>query len=161
MSGEGLAPNRMHTRRYLDVRYVGQSFELTIEHPSRRSSLDLAKLISDSFYKAHLRRFGYADRNEPVEVVNLRIKLDVAMEKPSVEEPTIGQSNPKAALIGQADVVYREGSLLSALYQREHLLCGNQIVGPALVIQMDSTTVVPPGWKGAIDAFGNLLLEPE
>ena len=160
MSGEGLAPDRMHTRRYLDVRYVGQSFELTVEYPSRRASSDLAKLIGDSFYKSHLRRFGYADRNEPVEVVNLRIKLNVSMEKPSIEKPSIGQASAKEALIGEADVIYQEGALLSALYQREHLVYGNQIVGPALVIQMDSTTVIPPGWKGAIDTFGNLLLEP-
>tara|TARA_B100001750_G_C15256842_1_gene470639 strand:- start:323 stop:613 length:291 start_codon:yes stop_codon:yes gene_type:complete len=95
-----------------------------------------------------------------VEVVNLRIKLNVSMEKPSVEKPSIGQVSAKEALIGEADVIYQEGALLSALYQREHLVYGNQIVGPALVIQMDSTTVIPPGWKGAIDTFGNLLLEP-
>jgi N-methylhydantoinase A len=159
MAGEGLAPDSMTTRRFLDVRYVGQSFELTIEYPSGKPRSDLAKLIRDSFYKAHLRRFGYADRVEPVEVVNLRLKLDVAMEKPSIEEPTISQSCAKAALIGETEVVFQEGALLSNYYQRERLVFGNQIAGPALVIQMDSTTVLPPGWKGVVDAFGNLLLE--
>ena len=160
MVGEGLSPDRMVARRFLDVRYVGQSFELTIDYPSNRSRTDFPKSIGASFYKAHLRRFGYADRNEPVEVVNLRIKLDVAMEKPTVEEQSIGQSNADAALTGEAEVIFQEGALLSALYQRERLVCGNRVAGPALVIQVDSTTVVPPGWNGVVDTFGNLLLEP-
>ena len=159
MAGEGLAPDSMATRRFLDVRYVGQSFELTIEYPADKPRSDLAKLIRDSFYKAHLRRFGYADRDEPVEVVNLRLKLDVAMKKPSIEEPTISQSCANAALIGETEVIFQEGALLSNYYQRERLVFGNQITGPALVIQMDSPTVLPPGWKGVVDAFGNLLLE--
>ena len=50
---------------------------------------------------------------------------------------------------------------MSPLYQRGDLVCGNQISGPSLVIQMDATTVVPPGWGGAVDPFGNLLLEPK
>ena len=161
MAGEGLELDKMVANRFLDVRYVGQSFELTVEYPSHIPRSDLSKVIGDSFYKAHLRRFGYADRNEPVEVVNLRLKLKVPMEKPAIEEQTSGGIDPAAALIGQTKVIFQQGALASALYQRERLLCGNRIAGPALVIQMDSTTVVPPGWGGAVDTFGNLLLEPE
>ena len=161
MAGEGLAVDKMATRRFLDVRYVGQSFELTIDYPSRVTKADLAKTIGDTFYKAHLRRFGYADKKEPVEVVNLRLKLEVAMEKPVVEPQTAGPADPKAALIGEAEVVFQQSALMSPLYQREELVCGNRISGPALVIQMDATTVLPPGWGGAVDPYGNLLLEPE
>jgi N-methylhydantoinase A len=161
MAGEGLALDQMTARRFLDVRYVGQSFELTIDYPARPSRSDLDKIIGNAFYKAHLRRFGYADKKEPVEVVNLRLKLDVAMEKPVIEEQAVGPSDPSAALIGEAEVVFQEGALMSLLYQREQLVCGNRISGPALVIQMDATTVVPPGWGGSMDPFGNLLLEPE
>ena len=161
MTGEGLAVDRMVTRRFLDVRYVGQSFELTVEYPSRNSRADLLKVVADRFYRAHLRRFGYADRNEPIEVVNLRLKLDVAMEKPEIEAQETGPADPSAALIGESDVVFQQGVVSSPLYDRERLICGNKISGPALVIQMDTTTVVPPGWGGAVDSFGNLLLEPE
>jgi len=161
MAGEGLPADKMTARRFLDVRYVGQSFELTVEYPNRPARAELTKVVGDAFYKAHLRRFGYADRNEPVEVVNLRLKMDVAMEKPQVERQTAGRPDPSAALIGEAEVVFQQGLLMSPLYQRDDLVCGNRISGPALVIQMDATTVVPPGWGGAVDPFGNLLLEPE
>ena len=161
MAGEGLPADRMTARRFLDVRYVGQSFELTVEYPNRPARTKLTKVISDAFYKAHLRRFGYADRNEPVEVVNLRLKMDVAMEKPQVKRQNAGRPDSSAALIDEAEVVFQQGPLMSPLYQRDDLVCGNRISGPSLVIQMDATTVVPPGWGGAVDPFGNLLLEPE
>ncbi|MCH2509830.1 MAG: hydantoinase/oxoprolinase family protein [Dehalococcoidia bacterium] len=161
MAGEGLAVDKMAARRFLDVRYVGQSFELTVDYPSQTTKTDLAKVIGDNFYKAHLRRFGYADRAEPVEVVNLRLKLEVAMEKPSVQPQTTSAPDSAHALIGETEVVYHQGALTSPLYQREQLTCGNVVSGPALIIQMDSTTVLPPGWAGAVDPFGNLLLEPE
>ena len=161
MAGEGLEVDKMAARRFLDVRYVGQSFELTVEYPSRTTKAGLAKVIGDNFYKAHLRRFGYADRAEPVEVVNLRLKLELAMEKPLVQPQSVGKADSAHALIGEAEVVFQEGALISPLYQREQLTCGNRVSGPALIIQMDSTTVLPPGWGGAVDPFGNILLEPE
>jgi len=161
MAGEGLDVDKMAARRFLDVRYVGQSFELTVDYPSRPTKTDLAKVIGDNFYKAHLRRFGYADRAEPVEVVNLRLKLEVAMEKPSVQPQSTGAADSAHALIGEAEVVFQEGALASPLYQRDQLICGNTVSGPALIIQMDSTTVLTPGWGGVVDPFGNLLLEPE
>ncbi|MDA1127936.1 MAG: hydantoinase/oxoprolinase family protein [Chloroflexi bacterium] len=161
MAGEGLSVEKMVARRFLDVRYVGQSFELTVDYPSGNSRADLAKVIGGNFYKAHLRRFGYADRSEPVEVVNLRLKLELAMEKPLVEAQTPGSADAAAAKIGESEIVFPQGALNSPIYQREQLICGNRISGPALVIQMDATTVLPPGWGGVVDSFGNLLLEPE
>ena len=159
---EGLPVERMTTRRFMDVRYVGQSFELTIDYPSSRSSRSsdgLARAISDSFYRAHLQRFGYADRGEPVEIVNLRLKLDLAVDKPDLPPSPLGSPDPSAAQIASVGVVFREGELATPLYQRELMTTGNRIAGPALVVQLDTTTVIPPGWQGEVDAYGNLLLE--
>ena len=58
-------------------------------------------------------------------------------------------------------MVYRDGAAITAWYQRGELETGNEIQGPALVLQMETTVVVPPGWYGAVDPYGNLLLEPE
>ena len=173
---EGLPVDRMTAHRFLDARYVGQSFELTIDYPapsSRRS--DLQRAIANRFYQAHLQRFGYADRMEAVEIVNLRLKLELEVEKPSPRlgnspedtDPKPGQSSSSksesdasAALIEEAEVVFREGVLTTGLYQRERLMPGNRIDGPALLLQLDTTIVVPPGWGGVVDPFGNLILEP-
>ena len=158
---EGLPAEQMTSRRFLDVRYVGQSFELTVDYPTSRasrSSEGFARAISDSFYRSHLQRFGYADRGEPVEIVNLRLKLDLAVEKPELPPMQTGGIDASAARISSVPVIFRDGELESPLYQRELLLTGNRIDGPALVVQLDATTVVPPGWQGEVDPYGNLLL---
>ena len=158
---EGLPAEQMTSRRFLDVRYVGQSFELTVDYPTSRasrSSEGLARAISDSFYRAHLQRFGYADRGEPVEIVNLRLKLDLAVDKPDLPPQTREGSDPSQAQIASVSVVFREGEMETPLYQRELLATGNHVSGPALVVQLDSTTVIPPGWQGEVDPYGNLLL---
>ena len=158
---EGLPVEQMTVRRFLDVRYVGQSFELTVDFPTSRasrSSEGLARAISDSFYRAHLQRFGYADRAEPVEIVNLRLKLDLAIEKPNLQMVAVQGADSAGTQISTVGVVFRQGELETPLYDRDLLASGNRIAGPALVVQLDTTTVVPPGWQGEVDAYGNLLL---
>jgi N-methylhydantoinase A len=164
LKGEGLPVERMASRRLVDARYVGQSFEITIDYPApaRRADADgLRRSFAERFYRAHLQRFGYADRGEPVEIVNLRLKLVLAVDKPKLAPEPVGPADASEASIGQSEVVYPRGPLATPLYLREKLHSGNRIAGPALVLQMDSTTVVPPGWGGTVDLFGNLVLEPE
>jgi N-methylhydantoinase A len=160
---QGLPVERMEARRFLDVRYVGQSFELTIDYPavSRRTDrVGVGRTIAGSFYRAHLQRFGYADRAEPVEIVNLRLKLELAVAKPEPSPEPPGPPDPAPARIGQAEVVFSSGPRLTPLYQRERLRSGHRVPGPALVLQMDATIVVPPEWAGTVDPYGNLVLEP-
>ena len=161
---EGLDLQRVIAQRSLDVRYVGQSYELNVDYPalkgapSRRSGRALNRAIADAFHRAHRQRFGYADPSEPVEVVNLRLKMVVTVEKPvPVPEPPAGES-PKDAQTGEAELVFQEGMFLAPLYLREGLRCGNLIAGPALVLQMDSTTVIPTGWLAEADEWRNLIL---
>ena len=161
LQSEGLPGDRMTSRRYLDARYVGQSFELTIDYPSSTRRTDLGRAISNSFYQTHLQRFGYADRNEAVEIVNLRLKLEMAVEKPSIQAQDEGRQDASHARIGQEEVVFNSGALLTALFDRDALGPGNRISGPALLLQLDTTIVVPPGWAGTVDSFGNLVLEPQ
>jgi N-methylhydantoinase A len=160
LRAEGLPVDLMETRRFLDARYVGQSFELTIDYPSPTRRGDLQRSVADSFYRAHLQRFGYADRGERVEIVNLRLKLQLTVDKPRVAPKPAGAADPSSARMGEAEVVFRDGPLDTSLYQREKLRSGNRVQGPALVVQMDSTSVVPPGWGGSVDPYGNLVLEP-
>ena len=157
---EGLPADRMEARRFVDTRYVGQSFELTIDYPAATGRADLARSIAGSFYKAHLQRFGYADRREPVEIVNLRLKLALKMDKPDVAPRPGGSPDPAAALLDESEVVFPGGPLATPLYERDKLDSGNRVSGPALVLQMDTTIVIPTGWGGSVDPYGNLILEP-
>ena len=161
---EGLPMDRMVPQRFLDVRYVGQSFELTIDYPSPTRRIDTARMrrsIADSFYRAHLQRFGYADRGEAVEIVNLRLKLGLEMDKPQIVAVQAAGSGSTPALIGEVQVVFSGGPVTTRLYDRENLRTGDQISGPAIVLQMDTTVVITPGWTGTADDYGNLVLETE
>ncbi len=157
---EGLPAAAMDARRFLDVRYVGQSFELTVDCPSLTGRSDLTRSIASEFYAAHLQRFGYADRNLPIEVVNLRLKLELPVAKPQQEPAESAGSDASPAVIGTTQVVFAAGATETTLYDRSILQPGNQIAGPALLLQLDTTIVIPPGWAGAVDPYGNLLLEP-
>ena len=156
---EGLPADRMKAQFFLDARYVGQSFELTIDYPSARG--DLRRSIANSFYRAHLQRFGYADRAEAVEIVNLRLKLDLPVDKPASVPQAMGDPSPAGAVIGEISVVFPGGARPTTAYDREKLRSGNRFNGPAILVQLDTTIVVPPGWGGVADPYGNLLLEPE
>jgi len=157
---EGLPADAMTPRRFLDVRYVGQSFELTVDCPSLTGRGDLTRSIAAEFYAAHLQRFGYADRALPVEVVNLRLKLELAVDKPLLEPAADCGGDASHAAVGNVEVVFAQGAVDTALYDRDRLQTGNRIAGPALLLQLDTTIVVPPGWAGVVDPYGNLLLEP-
>ena len=169
LQGEGLPVDRMTARRFLDARYVGQSFELTIDYPDDEPGTsvrkggrrrDLRQAIGRSFYQAHIRRFGYADRNEPVEIVNLRLKLELEVEKPGSTPEDPGSVDPSGAKTGEALVVFAQGATNASIYHRGGLHCGHRISGPSLIVQMDTTTVLPPEWQATVDPLGNLLLEP-
>jgi N-methylhydantoinase A len=157
---EGLPAERMAARRFLDARYVGQSYELTVEYPAANRRGDLRRSLVERFYRAHLQRFGYADRREPVEVVNLRLKLQLDMDKPALTPQSQGPPDPVGAQLSEAQVLFSTGPQQTPVYQRDRLQSGNRISGPAMVVQMDTTIVVPPGWAGSVDPWGNLLLEP-
>ena len=157
---EGLPADAMVSRRFLDVRYVGQSFELTVDCPSLTGRGDLTRSIAAEFYAAHLQRFGYADRALPVEVVNLRLKLELAVDKPLLEPAADCGSDASHAAVGNVEVVFAQGAVNTTLYDRDRLQTGNRIAGPALLLQLDTTIVVPPEWAGVVDPYGNLLLEP-
>ena len=159
ISGEGLEVERFAARRSLDVRYIGQSYELTVDYPAA-GRRDLRRALSTDFHKAHRQRFGYADPSEPVEVVNLRMKMVMPVDKPLPEPEERGGEDPGSAWVGEATVVFPEGPVEAPSYLRERLLCGNRVPGPALVLQMDSTTVIPPGWVAEVDRWGNLVVTP-
>ncbi len=135
-----------HTRR-ADLRYKGQSFELTVEAD------DLEKL-EERFHAAHEQRYGYRMEDESVELVNLRLISTVPVDKPDLEEPKPqdGEAERREA---NFDGEWKEVPVLD----RETLGRGSEVGGPTIVEFKEATCVVRPGWRGKIDAVGTLVLE--
>jgi N-methylhydantoinase A len=152
----------------LDMRYVGQSHELTIPfvQPSSLHPGSGVGSIADEFHGAHHRRFSYASEEEPVEIVNLRVKAIGRTAKPQFQHQAQGKLDPSAAHIGYKQIYFGNGDnpdaarpFPTALYERERLTPGNMIVGPAIVFQLDTTSIIPPGWAAWVDGWGNLVVE--
>ena len=94
-----------------------------------------------------------------MEIVNLRLKLELPVEKPQLTWESMSDDDPSAALTGQARVIFPDGPKNTPMYQRDLLLPGNRLTGPVLLLQLDATIVLSPGWAGTVDSLGNLVAE--
>ena len=144
-----------------DLRYVGQGYELKVPIPE--GPVDDAAMVQvlDAFHAAHAAEYGHAFPQNPVEVVNLRVIGRGAMPRLAPGHATQGGSL-ETALIRHSDTVFRvNGTLASyatAIYQRAALPVGQPFFGPAIILQKDTTTVVPPGWQAEVHPAGSLIL---
>jgi N-methylhydantoinase A len=143
-----------------ELRYGGQSSELNL--PLRRAAIDAAELtrLVDAFHDAHRLRYGYDIPNHPVELVTLRLAVLAARPAPPREARAAPASGLAAARRDTRSVWFAStGFVGTPVYARDLLPADARFAGPAIVEQMDATTVVPPGWELRVDEGGNLLLE--
>jgi len=147
---DGFATADRVSQRFLEMRYRGQSYELSVP----ADSLAPASLLS-SFHAAHLERYGHCDHARPVEVVSVRLKLTLPAPELPLESPPPAAGDP---LLGQREVWF-DGLQQTAVLERSRLRPGFRLEGPAVVVQMDATTAIPPGWRGSVDRWGNLMME--
>jgi N-methylhydantoinase A len=162
MRKEGFCPpgrvgaRQIRCERALDLRYVGQAFELTVPLPSKNGD------FVDAFHRLHERRYGYADAARPVEIVNVRLRAVVPSEKPELPKAKfIGDRRAdRAAIVAVRPVVFSDGcQARTPFYHREWLRPGNRLAGPAVIVEYSATTVLPPGWRLRVDGHENLILE--
>ena len=147
-------------QRYADLRYVGQGYELRAELPG--GTLDAASLddLWAAFHRMHEAEYGHVFPDSPIELVNARLTGVAEMAKIKALDATPGTLN--AARMKTGPCMFRVGDRLAAyetsFYRREGLPHEEVIAGPAIVLQKDSTTVVPPDCDFRVEANGNLLI---
>lgn len=151
MAAEGLEETAVTLQYSLDMRYVGQSHELTVTISGE--NIDPISL----FHDAHEARYGYRQVGAAVEMVTTRVTAVATVQPPRLPNKPIGPSDPSAAYLGQKPVWFGGQLYTADLYDREKLQPGNQFTGPAVVFQYDTTAVIPPGWRISVDAVGNLV----
>lgn len=158
---EGIAEEDRGSVRRLELRYAGQNFELAVELPAS-DTVDAAVLaeVVESFHAAHERVYGYRSPESTIEAVTFR--LEASGETPRVElrmdEP--GSEDPSPAHVSDRDTCFdpAEGFRTIPVYDRALLRPGNRIEGPAIVEQMDTTTVLLPGDSCTVDPLRNLII---
>jgi N-methylhydantoinase A/oxoprolinase/acetone carboxylase beta subunit len=165
LSDDRVPKERRTIQREADCRYKGQGYELKVSVSNGTVTSATIDEIRKGFHAAHKAEFGNDFPENDIEIVNIRVIGVGSIPELKWKRIDKGDKNPAAALKSERAVVFeRDGkpvAMKSAVYERSKLRCGNVISGPAIVEQMDSTTVILPHWSAAVDEFGNLILTPD
>jgi N-methylhydantoinase A len=153
---DGYRGEQISVELSLDMRYTGQSFEITV--PISDLASTTAGEIAGRFHDLHLRRYGHADSSRPVEAVNLRCRVLVPGQSPVLTPPPELLGGVDRALVQRTRQWYTSGWHDAGVYSRELLCAGDAIAGPAVIVQMDTTIAIPPTWMARVDAIGNILI---
>ena len=155
MAEDGLAAATLLLERSLDCRYVGQSYEIDVPYRKARTP---GQAFLEGFHGRHKRLYSYRHDRRPVEIVNLRVKAVAVRPKISLgREPMAGSLDPEA-LVKKQEIHTGRSVRKGAVYDRSKLGSGNILAGPALVIDPESTTYLPPGFNAIIDPYLNLVI---
>ena len=158
LAREGIVADRRRFVRQADVRYAKQGFELTLDVPPGRVDADTVGAIVEGFHAMHKRLYTFADSVSPVEIVNLRLRAVGVMDKVRLAE--IEMASDAVPVVTTSREVHVGGTLHEKVpvFRRELLKAGHRLAGPAIVDQLDTTTLVPLGYAGEVDKFGNIVL---
>lgn len=154
LAHDGFAPASMRFEARLDMRYVGQAFELSVAFDP---SLMTMKDVDRAFYAAHEARYVHATA-DPVEIVSLRVSGYGVGTTPALPRAPVNGSR-SAARVDERSVVFDATPIVTAVYARDRLPSDVALEGPALIEEAGTTTIVPPGFGARVDAHANLLLE--
>ena len=146
---EGFAKSQRRFEYRLDVRYVGQAYDLSVA--------DTGDFVA-AFHRAHERAYGHADPHRPIEIVNVRCRATGI--SPRIDLPQISRAHPGARANAPRKVqCYFAGRPVEAsLYERETLRANEQFFGPAIIVEYSATSLVPPAWRAKVDDYGQIHL---
>lgn len=150
LAKEGLLPENMFFEHFLDMRYKGQSYELTVPFKEDYAAC---------FHAFHEKRYGYSSEGKEIEIVNVRLKARGLTEKPKLKQKEKPHTLPlEKALVDTREVVLEGKSYKTEIFARNKLGWGSKLKGPAVVVDYYSTVVLPPEAVGEIDRYDNMLI---
>jgi N-methylhydantoinase A len=158
LDGDGVGHDQQSVLYQVDVRYHGQGFEVPVDVELERFRDGGLEHVGEVFDAEHTRLFTFALDTEH-ELVNLRAVVQGRATRVRAEEVPAGGADPAAAT-GTTTIWVGDGEREATVYDRARLEAGNRVEGPAVVTEMDSTTLILPGHVGEVDRYGNLLLRP-
>jgi N-methylhydantoinase A len=155
MTADGFRPEMVTLQPALDMRYSGQSHELTVTLPEAEPY----ETVLGLFHAAHAQRYGYQQPQEQVEIVTVRLTAAAKSQPPQFDPEPLSSSQAARAIIGRKQVWFNQKPVETSQYDRRQLRPGDEFWGPAVIYQYDTTTVIPPGWRVGVDAFRNLVVQ--
>lgn len=154
LEAEGTNEADQEFRRYVTMRYVGQWRSLVIPSTRNLSAED----ILGAFHREHQREYAYSQAGQPVEIFSFRVTGTGRLAKPTLPEIPFAKGRPSPFTKRLVYFDEATGAVETCLYHRGDLKAGQEIEGPGIIEQVDSTVVIPPGCRATVEAHGNLIL---
>ncbi len=156
-----VGPAERRVQRAVDMRYAGQNYELSVPVPDGPITGSALDGLAAGFADAHRRMYGFVAEGEPVQLVTFRIEASGLVRKAAFRPRPEQAPDASAAIVGRRDVWLPEADRFVScpVYDRDRLDSGHRITGPAIVEQMDATTVILPGMTARVEPHLNLILE--
>lgn len=158
--GQSIPLDSSEVFRYAYLRHRGQSHELRVTAPAIRQASHVDELL-ETFHKTHTSAYGYSDPNAQVQITNFHVAFVSRLPRP----PTVSLHKRRSTHLSDALVARRDvwlqatsGPVLAPVLRRELIPAGSTIHGPAIIEQLDSTTVVPAETQANVDEHGNLII---
>ena len=166
LSADGIPKSKQKLLRIAECRYHGQGFELRADLPPGKLSDKNKKVVIDNFHKQHDLDYGYTFGSDQVEIMTLRVIGVAAVEPltwPKLKKAPAGAAKKKtlqAAFMYSRKTTFDDGKTVDTpRYDRGKLLAGHEIAGPAILLQHNSTTLIPPGYRARVSDFGNIHIK--
>ena len=159
LNADGFKDRDILVKRSLDMRYVGQVHECTVEIGTFKVDARSIEQVKDAFHKRHQELYTYAEPGSTVEVVNIESTLYGVVEKPERMKIGTGATAEKA-LKGHRDAVFSADGkrIRTPIYDGTPLGAGATIKGPAVIEEVTTTIVIEPGWTARLDESGSYLI---
>ncbi len=146
--------------RSAEMRYPLQNYEINVPLPAGKIDAAWIARARESFHTAHERLYSYCDRDEAVQLVNLRVAAVGRTDRPKPRFIERGAASAQVALKDRRKVHFQSNGKFvdTPVYERDRLRAGNRIAGPAMIEQSDSTIVVPPRLNAVVDPHGRIVI---
>jgi N-methylhydantoinase A len=161
LRSEGFGADEMKIEAFLDLRYAGQGYELTVPCPVPPLKGDDLKRMRERFDAQHEQASGHKAETEPVELVSLRLISYGLVPQAKLSPAQATGRKIDEARTGERKIYFgkEHGTLKCQIYTRGLLEAGHRIAGPAVIEQLDTTTVIHPEQEATVDDYRNLIVK--
>jgi N-methylhydantoinase A len=156
---DGFKPAQIDVKRSLDMRYVGQVHECTVDIGTFEINAKTIDKVKEAFHARHEELYTYSERHNAVEVVNIESTLFGRIDKPKAPKLARG-ATPAKALKGYRKAIFEASGKAgkTPIYDGGKLGAGASVSGPAIIEEVTTTIVIEPGWKAVLDASGSYVI---
>jgi N-methylhydantoinase A len=159
LDGEGVEADQRRFDLFADCRYYLQNIQIPCRFELDELSGEDSTFLRDRFEEAHRQRYNFELPDSPLEIATVRVIGRGTIKGVTLSESANGAGSDTSGAVMRTEQAYFGGWVETPILDRNRLGPGNEVTGPAVVVQDDTTTVIEPGYRGAVDRFGNILIE--